>query len=174
MNWTQAQVQEACKKFGPAIHAYSLVDGYGYPLSGIKLLWAISGQESSFGANCGPRLEPAYWDGAYSETGLQQELNRQYGIAAAKSYGPWQVMYQNCYRLGTPGEIDADINLGAQAAVDFLNDYVIGSQKAVSLQQIARVYNSGNLTVPMTMGVMRYIENVGQYYKNAPTVLEAI
>jgi hypothetical protein len=172
MNWTQAQVQAACRQYGPGVNAGKLVDGYGYPLDGVKLLWALSGEESSFGANCGPRLEPSYWDGENSKSGLQTELNKQYGMAAAKSYGPWQIMYVNCYLLGTPQQIDEDINLGAQAGVEFINSYIILDKKALNLQQVARVYNSGNLTVPMTMGVMRYIENVGQYYNKVPSVLE--
>lgn len=91
-------------------------------------------------------------------------LNAQWGAAAAKSYGPWQVMYQNCARFGSPSEIDSNIDLACQAAVAFLNNYVIKSQKAESLLEIARIYNSGNQIVPMTLGVMRYVENVCNFY----------
>lgn len=175
MNYSQEDTLSACLRHGSALNLANVVDSYGFPLNGAKLLYALAGQESSYGANCGPRFEPAYWDGSASRTQEQSELNAKYGRIAAMSYGPWQVMYANAANLGTPDAIDTDIDLAADAAVAFLNSYVIGHWKTRNLQEIARVYNSGNLTETMTMGVMRYIENVSRYYEAAPASLgEAI
>lgn len=167
MNWTQAQVQAACRQYGPQITIKNLVDGYEYPLDGAKLMWALSGEESTFGADCGPRFEPAYWN---HPSVAQKPLNAEYGQAAAMSYGPWQVMYVNCVKFGTPGEIDGNINLSAESAVDFLNSYIIKIVGAKNLFEVARAYNSGNITVPMPIGVMQYVEKVQSYYENAPLI----
>lgn len=172
MNYSQEQVSAACARYGPALQLQGLVDSYDYPLVGPKLLWAIAGVESSFGAACGPRFEPGYWNGAMAETSEQKALNRQFGRWAAMSYGPWQVMYVNCGKLGTPQEINSNLSLAATAAVNFLNEYVIGLRQAASLQEVARIYNSGNKTAPLTAGVVAYIERVSGIYADAPGELE--
>jgi hypothetical protein len=170
MNWTQAQVQAACRQYGPSLNVKNIVDSYEYPLDGVKLLWALSGEESTWGANCGPRFEPEYWN---HPSPAQKPLNAEYGQAAAMSYGPWQVLYVNCVRFGTPGQIDGDINLSAQAAVSFINSYIIKAVRASNLPEIARAYNSGNIIEPMSIGVMEYVEKVCGYYENAPLSLSS-
>lgn len=165
MNYSQEAVHAACVKYGQGLAVKGLLDSFGQPIEGDRLLWAISGQESSFGADCGPRFEPGYWDGEESRNPEQAALNTKYGRAAAMSYGPWQIMYVNGWRYGTPDDLNLNLDVVAQATVDFMNDYVIGHQRAHNLQEFARIYNSGNKTEPLTLGVMRYIENVSRFYE---------
>jgi hypothetical protein len=167
LNWTPEQVEAACQQYGPEVRCALLKDSSGRVLNGARLLYALAMQESSLGTDCGPRFEPGYWDGDESRDPIQAALNTKYGKAAAMSYGPWQVMYVNCATLGAPEVIDSNLGLCATAAVDFVNTYVIASQHATNLQEVARIYNSGNKTEPMTLGVLRYVENVSRFYDRA-------
>lgn len=161
MNYSAVEVKAACGRFAPKLWTRDI------GVDPARLLWAIAGQESSYGADCGPRFEPGYWSGEESLNPVQSGLNARFGRAAAMSYGPWQVMYINAYPLGTPEQLDANLDLATQAAVHFLNGYVLGVKKAKSLQEIAQIYNSGCLSDPMKLGVLRYVENVTRNYENA-------
>jgi hypothetical protein len=64
----------------------------GTPFDKVRLLWGISGVESTFGMNCNPRHETGYCLGGRY---FDRERTLQWGCLAHCSYGPWQVMFQN-------------------------------------------------------------------------------
>ena len=78
LNFTRQQIADACLAYGPQLTELP------YGVDGAQLLWALSGNESSFGANCTPRYEPAYdVGGRYADA----DLLARFGRAAACSYG---------------------------------------------------------------------------------------
>lgn len=81
-------VAALCRKHGPDL--FTPATWQGTPLDKAKLLWALAGNESSFGLNCNPRHEPGYcFNGRYFDS----ERTRQWGCLAHCSFGPWQVMF---------------------------------------------------------------------------------
>lgn len=151
------EMQALCTEYAP------LLQKVPYSIDRVTLLFALSGCESSFGLNCAPRYERAYFEGVYSKSPDQANLNQLYGKAGAMSYGPWQVMLVNA--LGyTPKELDEDPEKAAEATVAFINRRIYGSHyPPVSLEQFADSYNSGtyrdgNVPTP-------YIKRFLQFYK---------
>ena len=114
----------------------------GSPLDKMKLLWGLSGVESSFGANCTPRHEAGYCHGGRY---FDQDRSRQWGCLAHCSFGPWQVMYANFPASVSPVSLvwESDGRVAAQlcrnAAIDLLNR-IIG-RGAKSLGEIVIGYN---------------------------------
>lgn len=138
-------VAKLCKQFGCILKLQDTRDDEGKPLDGAQLLWAIAGVESGWGANCGPRLEPAYWTGKYSKDQIQAELNFIHGKDGASSLGPWQIMAVHAYRSGfKPAELRTDAERACLATVGFLNREILGRQHARTLEEIGDAYNSGN------------------------------
>ena len=149
-----------CQKYGPSLKLPPGIDG-------AKLLYALAGNESSFGANCTPRHEPAYdVGGHYADSSVCRPLLAQFGSAAACSYGPWQLLLANAPQC-TPTELMSDADAACAATVAFLNSYVLGLRKAQTVAQIAEIYNSGCLSQHPADGVLRYIRSAVQYYSNA-------
>lgn len=127
---------QLCKTYGPQLNVPP-------SLNGAQLLWALSGNESSFGSNCNPRHEPGYcpiMHGHYAPA--IATLTRDFGCLAHCSYGPWQIMACNASGF-TPLDL-LDPDKAAHATVNFLNREILGRQKATTLEQIADAYNSGN------------------------------
>lgn len=109
-----------------------------------KLLWAIAGNESSFGDNFAPRHEAAY---CYDGTLFESQVTKAWGCLAHCSYGPWQVMFanfppgiapQSLIQVG-PSMVESCI----MAAIADINRAV--KLGAVTIQEIADVYNAGSL-----------------------------
>jgi hypothetical protein len=137
MSFTQAQVYAACRIYGPQLSP--LPAG----VDGVTLLWALSGNESSFGADVTPRHEPAYdTDGPYAGNWPMPELLAKYGSAAACSYGPWQILLANAPSY-SPTDFN-DINKAAQATVAFLNSQ-LRQFKPQSLSDIGSIWNGGHI-----------------------------
>ncbi len=148
-----------CKQYGPLLNA----DG----IDGRKLMWAIAGNESSFGKNTMPRYEPAYdIGGIYANQQPQNELLKAWGKQAAYSYGPWQMMPCNA-RGFTPQELDTDPEKAAQAFVGFFNRYIIGVHHASNFDKFCQCYNSGHWESNPAAGVERYVEDALHYYQTA-------
>lgn len=166
MTYTREQVAEACLTWGPKLWVPAGVDG-------VKLLWALSGCESSFGADAKPRHEPAYdVGGLYAANPEQAELLKLYGSAGACSYGPWQILLVNVTPPASPDDM-ARIDRCALAVVGFLNREILGREKAQTLEEIAEAYNSGKWkwqTVPA--GVARYAADCRKYYETEPMPAE--
>jgi hypothetical protein len=131
-DFTRQQVADICRKYGPSLQ--NLPNG----VDGTILLWALSGNESSFGWNCTPRHEMAYdVGGRYAS----KDLLDKFGSAAACSYGPWQVMFVNA----PPGYYPdwfKDLDNCAVAAVYYLNG-MLKAQRPPTLGDIGDAYNSG-------------------------------
>lgn len=138
MNFTRAQVAAQCVAFGGQVGP--LPDG----VDGSQLLWAMAGTESSFGADCTPRHEPAFdVGGAYGSHVPMPALLAIYGSpAAACSYGPLQVMLCNAGGLA-PSGFD-DIAEAFHASVTFLNQQ-LRRFKPQSLAEVAEIWNSGSI-----------------------------
>ena len=132
-------------------------------IDGPRLLWAISGVESSFGGDVSPRHERGY-----CATGKYFDLARtkQWGCLAHCSFGPWQVMYASFSSDIRPTDIMAQPEIVAGAAVQLIQKRIIGVEHATKIEQIADAYNSGDWrdsTVPEA-----YIADVVKYYNTIP------
>lgn len=133
MNFTRLQIADACRAYGPQLTELP------YGVDGAQLLWALAGNESSFGANCAPRHEPAYdVGGRYADA----DLLARFGRAAACSYGPWQIMFANCPSHYIPEDMN-DLDKAAVATVLFLNRQ-LNRFRPSTLRSIGAIWNGGN------------------------------
>lgn len=131
-SFPKEQIGKLCKQFGPLLHTPEGING-------VQLLWAIAGNESSFGANCRPRHEPAYdVGGKYAD----HKLLEAYGSDAACSYNAWQIMFPNAPGF-TPKELREDPEKACIATVGFLNRRIFDHLKAKDLDEVAHYYNGG-------------------------------
>ena len=162
MIYSREETARACRAWGLMLSVPQGVDG-------VKLLWALSGCESSFGADASPRHEPAYdVGGAYAKNPEQAALLQLYGSAGACSYGPWQIMLVNVHPAASPAEM-ANLNRAAMETVSFLNREIFEREEPQTLEEIAEAYNSGKWkwqTVPA--GVARYAADCRKYYDSEP------
>lgn len=127
----------------------------------LQLLWALAGNESDFGRDCGPRHEDSYCPntkGRYA-TAIG-ELTKQWGCLAHMSYGPWQVMFCNTEGV-SPFDLAMDAETGLIAAIQHLNQRVF-RQGAQTLDQIADAYNTGSYKQGVPPA--KYIENLKRRY----------
>jgi len=152
-----------CQKYGGQLRVPDGIDGP-------KLMLAISGNESSFGANCGPRHEPGYDTGGstWERSDLQKQLVLKYGSDAACSYGPWQMMYINFSGADTPTQLKTDLDACAVEFVRFFNSFVIRIRKAETLRDIGMTWNGGHIfpsTEDVPEGIIRYCEKLESNYK---------
>lgn len=142
-NFTHKEIADLCNQYGPLLK----LPAQAASLDPALILWALAGNESSFGANCKPRFEPAYFTGKYSLSLSMRELIGQWGEDAAKSYGPWQVMLVNAPGF-TPPELAMDAERAITATVGFLNRRVFAQvgvhHAAYDLAQIGKGWNRGN------------------------------
>lgn len=161
----KSELADLCRAHGQLLQPYLLncKDPDGAQLDGAKLLWAMSGRESSFGQNMTPRHEPAYdVNGAYWK--ISQEVKdgiAQYGRDFACSYGPLQVLAVNA-KGWTPEEMGKDPLAAMEGAVTFLRLYVIQRKRARSLAEICQCWNGGHIGATTTPG---YVEEVTKYYR---------
>jgi hypothetical protein len=130
----RATLTELCKRFGAMLRLPAGIDG-------AQLLWALSGNESSFGANCAPRHEPAYCHGGKYFDAL---LTRSWGCLAHCSYGPWQVLYANTNPGMNPLTFAQTPELVAGAAASLIQRRILQAEKATTLEEIAEAYNAGD------------------------------
>lgn len=138
-NFDRSAIAQAALRFGAQVGP--LPPG----ITGEQLLWALCGVESSFGANCQPRHEPAFdVGGRYATHAPMPTLLARYGPAAACSYGPLQLMLCNAPPTYGPASFD-DLTLAMQASVNFLNQKLRQWQPA-SLAQIGECWNAGRIT----------------------------
>lgn len=157
-NYTREQIAQACRAYGPLLR---LENAPG--VDGPTLLWALSGRESSFGANCKPRFEPAYYTGGrYAAADSQKALIAEFGQDAAYSYGPWQVMLCNAPGF-TPDELGMDLEKAAVATVGFINRRILIAEHATTVDQVADAYNSGNWRD--NIHPVDYCLAVGKFYR---------
>lgn len=154
MPTTPLQIADICR-----VQATGVILPAGSDLDPARLLWALSGNESSFGANVTPHHESGYCpftNGVYYKN--NPDVRKQtalIGCLAHMSYGPLQVMWYNIvkfyYDAGAMGPQESlaialltDPNRGMNAAVAFLNKEIFGRQGCKTLDEIGDAYNSGN------------------------------
>ncbi len=155
--FTHQQVADICRTYGPRLAPLpNNVDG-------AQLLWAISGNESSFGTNCAPRHEAAFdVGGIYGGGAVMKPLLAQFGMSAACSYGPWQILFCNCPAGTTPSDLD-NLDKAAQATVEFLNK-LLGRWNPQDLAGIAECWNAGHPMQNPSAGVARYVSQLASNY----------
>lgn len=161
----RAQLGQTCRALGPALLLVGTSGTDGAVLDGARLLWALSGRESNFGANLVPRHEPA-WDAGgnvYNNSKALQEFIEDYGSDGACSYGPLQAMAFNLQPY-TPAQLAADPVLALTASVKYFNRYAIGHWHCTTLVDICNTWNAGN---PKAHALPGYIEDVTRYYTGA-------
>lgn len=160
MGFTPQEIARACRSWGSMLWLSPQQPG----IDGVKLLWALSGCESSFGKDVTPRYEPAYDAGGELVDAVQQKLLEEYGKQAAASYGPWQIMLRNCH-LGTSPEDMANLNRATMETVGFINRHILTREGAKTIAEIAEAWNSGKWQwTKVPEGVERYAAECEKYY----------
>lgn len=161
-----SSLRQAAAVSGPFLD--SLVTGPdGEPINGTRLLLAIAGNESSFGARREfVRPEAAYAPGGhyYQTAAAVRALWTRWGVLAASSFGSWQVMFVTATELGFTGHpllLQRD-DVTAPLVEHLIRDRFIGREGAKTIRDVLDAYNSGNPTdriVPTTYiadGVAHY------------------
>lgn len=135
MQIARSNLAALCQKYGPQLG--KLPPG----IDGPQLLWAIAGNESSFGAESNPRHEPGYCHGGKY---FNPNLTTKWGCLAHMSYGPFQVMYPNSLEQ-TPLNLLSSWDLCGLVASVFMKNYVLLA-KPKDLAEIGEVFNAGHIT----------------------------
>jgi hypothetical protein len=153
--YTRAEIIRACRTYG------SQIEGLPEGIDGAQLLWAISGNESSFGANARAMYEPAYGpNGRYAHP----QNWAKYGKPSASSLGPWQLMYVNAPPGYTPADIQDDLDTAAKVSVWFMNKQ-IARFKPMNLATIGSIWNGGNPHAWKHEPVQVYIKKLERNYQ---------
>lgn len=171
MKISQQALADVCRRYG------KVLQGLPAGIDGTVLLWAIAGNESSFGANIVARHEPEYcpqelWHeryspgaepgfisrpGRYSADPRQQQLHKNFGCLACCSFTPWQIMAAHAVGY-TPLELLSDLEKGAEAVVGFLNRE-IPRREPKTLAHFASIWNGATSA--------EYIAELGKNYAAA-------
>ena len=159
--FSREELAQACIKWGRLLAMPAGIDG-------AKLLWALSGNESSFGENCKPRHEPYYH--ALAESGKNAQLNeltKLFACDAHSSFGPWQILLVNCAK-GTRPEDFINLDRCAVQTVNFINRRILLAEKAQTVAEIADAYNSGDWRDRQPASVAKYVADCQRYYDTEP------
>jgi len=128
------------------------------------LLCAMTGNESSWGTDLKPKDEPAYYRGGHyylkPENGWLRSLVTKYGMCAAMSWGPWQIMFPVAYELGYKGSAHAhpwglyEPDVSLHWVIEYLNKRTFREwpnapkpelvAPAMTIAQIGDSYNTGS------------------------------
>ncbi|MCI0624843.1 MAG: hypothetical protein L0387_24925 [Acidobacteria bacterium] len=135
MNADRHIISNLCRQYGPILKAPEGMDG-------ARLLWAISGNEGSFGDWFPPRHERSYCYIPTPGRYYDKELTRRWGCLAHMSYSPWQIMAPNAKGF-SPLELSHPA-VAIEAVVGFLNRMFERKIPPATLEEIADAYNSGN------------------------------
>lgn len=159
MNWTRQQIADACRRHCVDVKP-TLIGDY----DAARLLWAFCGKESSFGANCAPRHEPAYdVGGIYARNPEQAALLEKFGSLGACSFGPMQVMLVNAPSGYAPKDFD-DLDRAMAAGVFALNT-LLGRNHATTLSEMGACYNAGHVPrEAWPAGVQKYARDLVTHY----------
>ena len=144
---TRRRVLQACYREGGQITG--LVDDAGHAVDGVRLLWALAGIESDFG-RLGEyaRHEPAYMPGGryYQQAFAQRQAWMRWGVLAACSFGPFQLMHATARELGfdlAPWDLVNPFTC-AEWARRLIVRRFIEAHGVKTLRAIFDSYNSGN------------------------------
>ena len=158
MNFLPTDVAAACVSLGPTVGPLPP------SIDGGTLLWALAGNESSHGVNCGPRHEPAFDVGGtfYADSPEQQALIAKFPYQAACSFGPLQIMFCNAPEGATPADFD-DLTTAMQYSVAFLNKQ-LARWKPLTLTTLGQIWNSGEPRRTPSPGVVAYCNALTKGY----------
>lgn len=136
----------------------------------VKLLLAIAGKETSFGADNRSRYERAYDDdGLYGrQSKYLQSLLKKYGSIAACSYGPWQIMYPTAFEHGFAGH---PLELWtARDSVKYVISYLnnVSRNGATTIEEYADAWNSGSFKD--SNRPLDYMQAVRKIFDSLPSV----
>jgi hypothetical protein len=136
-----------------------------YPgIDGKRLIYALAMNESSGGKNCNPRHEMGYCTGVYSKNPIIINLTAKFGHMAHCSYGPWQIMLDNCPPGYTPDQMRDPAECARGTAA-----YVIKSNQAHRPKSVAewgQFWNGGHVGAS-NPDVNAYVVQLQKYYDNA-------
>jgi len=137
MQIARTTLANLCTQFGKML--LRLPDG----IDPARLLWALAGNESSFGAESNPRHEQSY---CYEHAYFNADRTRLWGCLAHCSYGPWQVMYSNFNISISPLELlgPTGVTLLAGGTTTLLQS-IVDRQKARTIEEIGEAYNTGKI-----------------------------
>ncbi len=90
MNVAPEIIAALCRKHAPDL--LTPVKWQGTPLDKVRLLWGISGVESSFGLRSSPHHDASYCVGGRH---FDHAATAVWGCLAHCSFGPWQVEFPN-------------------------------------------------------------------------------
>jgi hypothetical protein len=179
MSFSRTEVAAACRKWAKWLR---LPDGA--EIDGARLLWAMSGNESTFGEHCTRRHEPGWCTGGdyqghtfapgvYSDSLALIKLTQLYEHLAHCSFGPWQILLINSEQPCSP-EAMVSIDRAAFETVKFLNRRILHAQGATTVEQVGIAWNSGSLHHPNDVpeGVARYAADLREYYDHEPMPAE--
>jgi hypothetical protein len=155
--FTRLEVADEFRKWGTHLWVPSDIDGP-------RLLWALSGCESSFGANCTPRHEAIYCTGRYSQSPEVVQLTKLYGHGAHCSYGPLQILLVNC--IGASPQDMSSLSRAVMESAGFINRRILKAQGAKTVAEIADAYNSGTWRDQIIPE--KYIAYCQKYYDSEP------
>jgi hypothetical protein len=131
-----------------------------------RLLWAFTGNESSFGQDCNPRYDARYDTGGILARSLvQAALLQKFGSDAARSYGPLQIMLCNCPKDTTPEEI-SQLDIAFMCSVSFMKKQM-QRFTPTEIYGCAVIWNVGYLREgQLPTQVMRYVNDLITNYQN--------
>jgi len=170
MNFEKSKVAAICKAYG------QFVLGLPDTLAPSGVLWALSGVESSFGANCNPRHEVEYCPqvrsfrhyegdmqtvyvdrkGLYASDAPQVKAFDAWGCMACCSFTPWQIMLANA-PTASPVDLLTNLDRCAQAAVALMNRKFTVAPP-LNLPAVARLWNGAGVSE-------QYIADLAKYYQ---------
>lgn len=158
-------LRDICKTAGVALNG--LVTHNGQPVDGGLLLWAISGNESTFGRRREfVKHEAGYLpDGRYyRRSPTLRQAYMKYGVLASSSFGSFQIMHATACELGFnahPIELQDD-EVCAHYAIKLIRERIIKSG-ATTLRDVLDAYNSGSWKDTVVPG--KYIEDGLHFYE---------
>ncbi len=171
MSFTKFAVWQECRRWAAHLDVPATIDK-------AKLLYALSGCESSFGANCAPRHEPSWHAIAEAHTNpVVDKLTALFGCDAHSSFGPWQLLLLNAIGFAKPEQF-ADLGYCGMQTACFINHRIVKLEGARTVGEIAAAYNAGrwkvyfdgndHLLAGAPAGIERYVADCQRYYDHEP------
>lgn len=144
----RAKLHDACAREGVLLDAVVQAPD-GAPVVGAVLLWALAGIESDYGRlHEYVRHEPGYMPGGtyYRRSPTQRALWKRYGILAASSFGPFQILLPVAVEMGYEGPPIGlwEPIVAAKPVSALIRRRFVERHGARTVRDIFDAYNSGN------------------------------
>lgn len=137
-------------------------------------LWALCGNESTFGSENVARNEPSYSPGGiyFQKSKHLQTLYKKYGAPACCSYGPWQMLYITAEEMGYDRHPSClwSAFISLPWVVEYLNR--MKAQGANTIELLAASYNGGPGAIKrQNENVQKYVAKLKMNYDNLKSKL---